>query len=384
MSIPQEFPDVTFLKALLPSKHPFTEPTERTKQSELMNALFAHSLKLQFNEQFLHRFGQGEVVILVGTSTAGKSSIIEAYKQKRPEVIEEGVDKTGRQMIIHQIRMQYPQELGLLEATLIPNNNIVILDAIFEPQIPQRFKEMIPVMEKVEAIAAAKRIQQGLKIDFNPDEQESLLLEDVFSHSYAGKQTIFDVLQIDGIYQQCINKHFHLPIRLALVYCPFHVLCERMISRNVKANDPNNPQPGEKRVGTFPLFQYADLFGPKKNDTDIVLETLHRDTVVADFKKKFKEEIENERTDPEKFAKWISTLREIHGSILSEDAVLQREEACYMSKLLNLLGFISEKVNTVEITPRKQIYHYLLDSSLLSPEESAEILNDGIRTLHLI
>lgn len=374
------------VKTLIPPKNLSLEEAAALKQSNQMNAVFARSLKSQFaDRELLHPFGQREVVILVGTSTAGKSSVIEAYKSIRSEVAEAGIDKSIRTLIIQQIRQQYPEELRLLEATLVPSKDkVAILDAIFEPDTPSRYIKDLDPQKKLESQVAAKTIQKGVNIKIEQDAIESLLLEDIIKNASEGKQTILDVLEIDGIYQKCINEHFQVPTRVALVYCPFHVLSERMESRNRMAMEPENPKPSEKRMGTFPLFQYADLFGPKKNDDDFVIEILKRDVVIADFKKNFKDQIEQEKSDEKGFAEWINRLREKHGSDLSEDEVIEKESVSYMNKLLGKLGFTSETVESVEITPRKKKYHYFLDSSQLSAQESAETLHKDERTLYLI
>lgn len=374
------------VKTLIPLENPSLEESAESKQPDPIDAVFARSLKSQFDHRNLpHPFEQREVVILVGTSTAGKSSVIEAYKSMRPEVVEAGIDKSARRDMIQQIRQQYPKELDLLEKTLIPSkDNIAILDAIFAPDIPRQYMKGLDPEQELESQAAAKTIQKGIIFKRDRDVIESLLLEDIIQNASEGKQTILDVLEIDGIYQKCINQHFQVPTRVALVYCPFHVLSERMESRNRMAMDPENPKPSEKRVGTFPLFQYADLFGPKKNDDDLVIETLKRDVVVADFKKNFKEEIVQEKSDERGFVKWIHTLREKHGVDLSEEEALEKESVNYMNELLDKLGFTSEAVESVEITPKKKNYHYFLDSSQLSAQESAEILHKEKRTLYLI
>jgi ABC-type phosphate/phosphonate transport system ATPase subunit len=63
------------------------------RQEARMQEIMARSLKAHFADfNAFHSFGKGDIVVLVGTSTAGKSSIIRALKELEPDRLEDGGD----------------------------------------------------------------------------------------------------------------------------------------------------------------------------------------------------------------------------------------------------------------------------------------------------
>jgi len=61
--------------------------------TRLQNIFMESSFKAQIADyQHFHRWGKGDIIVLAGTSTAGKSSIVRALKQLEPGRIEEDLD----------------------------------------------------------------------------------------------------------------------------------------------------------------------------------------------------------------------------------------------------------------------------------------------------
>src|SRR5207247_109583 len=148
-----------------------------------------------------------------------------------------------------------------------------------------------------------------------------------------------DVLQIDEVFRQCLTKSAKLPFRIALAYCPFQKLAERQRIRNETAISTNTPS--ELRPGIFLFQQFADLFGPKKNDDDLVTEILTRDLVVQTIKQGFPAEVAFQQRDPQDYENWIKFLKAEFGRDLSEAHLIAMEMDYQLNKLLTKLGFTS-------------------------------------------
>jgi energy-coupling factor transporter ATP-binding protein EcfA2 len=370
-------------------RSPETEPlgeVERANKQQMarMNAICRRSLAAQFRDyQAFTTFGKGEAVVIVGHSTAGKSTLIKAYLKKQPEAVEEGIDKACRGQLVKQSEKQFPNEFAIIRACIQESEeDIAILDAIFAPEAPPKYKGNIAEGDRQACIAASDKVRKELVLQLTDDEVDAVLLDQVLSNSRKGKQTIFDVLQVDVVFRQCLAKNAKLPFRIALAYCPFHKLAERQRIRNETATNTNNP--GELRVGIFPFHQFADLFGPKRNDDDLVTETLTRDLVVETVTAGFPAEVPSRQQDPQRYENWISSLKKAFGSNLSEEDLIAREKDRQLNQLLEKLGFTSEEVQTVELTPRIQSYHYLLDLSALRPDQAAEILSKDARSYRFV
>jgi hypothetical protein len=327
-------------------------------------------MEIQREESKLFSQRKGHITLLVGTSTAGKSSIIDRYRKKSPGAIEEGIDITVYRSILNQIRKQCPLELRLVQEALGPNaSDVDVCNIIFSPNVLPKYKEGCTANEIQKALKAARIINQSAKIV--EEDINTILLENVLSNSVRGKATIFDHIEVEAVFQRIMKLPVQLPLRFALVYCPFHVLSERMDQRNTKAVAEGKPN--ELRRGPFPFFQFAKIFGPKQKEDDIVLETLHRDVVMTDCRKQFRDDIENKKKeDPESYSAYLGRLQEAF-HLTDEAALLQKEEESVVDELLKKLGFTSEAVQTVEITPRYKMYHLLLDSRR-SAEQSAQAL----------
>ena len=103
-----------FPKALIPY-------TGETPQEKIYKHFAKSILNQSFSTQFadfkaFHHFGEGEIIVLLGTSTAGKTSIIKALKQIEPERIEHGIDLACRQSCLDYIEFVYPEDYRFLQS----------------------------------------------------------------------------------------------------------------------------------------------------------------------------------------------------------------------------------------------------------------------------
>lgn len=68
-------------------------PSYKKVRARLQNIFMENSFKTQITDyQHFHRWGKGDIIVLAGTSTAGKSSIVQALKRLEPDRIEEDLD----------------------------------------------------------------------------------------------------------------------------------------------------------------------------------------------------------------------------------------------------------------------------------------------------
>ena len=85
---------------------------------EYIKSLFQSLVENSFNVQFVDhkyfcKYSMGDVVILVGNSTAGKSSIIKALLQQETDRIEDGVDLQSEKIDLSNIKKYCSQELAI-------------------------------------------------------------------------------------------------------------------------------------------------------------------------------------------------------------------------------------------------------------------------------
>lgn len=333
---------------------------------EGMNRVVKYSFKLQVIEYQL--FASRLAIVLVGTSTAGKTSLIKAVRHKQPHLFEAGIDKAIEQLVMKKIQSNCLDEWKMIQAKLKSyKNNLCLINAIFKPQISFLYREDLLPEDKIEVVQAANKIRKTLNVTI--EEIEALLMKDIFNEYSRGRSIIFDVTRIEGVFMQCIANRLCMRLKIVLVYCPFHTLSERMKERNEKAE--KNQDFDELRIGTFPFFQFAKLFGPKMDRNEIVLETLSREVVVADFKTHFDECVRNIRKDPFRFTDWLETLQNTYKEVHGEKDLIEKEESIQRENLLKSLGFKSEEIKFVEITTRMKFYHHLVDNSQLSATKAA-------------
>lgn len=316
------------------------------------------------------------VIGILGTSTAGKSSIIAALKAMEPDLVEQGIDLACEQVIMNYLELAHPEEINFLNSVLEkkPQNN-----QIFESLVKKKFnfKEGVSEEDKIKAKVAIdlldKAVEKGDRSgDISTEKMELWMLEEVISSGLNNNLSIFDVVEIGALFDRAISNNLALPgasgkayfkkipLQIALVYCPFHLLTERLKERTRKAIE--SKQYIEMRIGTFPLFQYAHLFGPKKHPDDPVVETITRKMVEEAFSENYDAEIKVEReNNPDALI----------GKDIEADKIKSQE------KLLKAFGFNDPQINSLELTPRFKGYEWLIDTSKTTPEGAAELLQKG-------
>lgn len=125
------FPDPVKSTALVvynPQAHPLAKA--KAHMQEMQDLFMERSFKIQVADyQNFHRSWNGNVVVLVGGSSAGKSTIINALKSLDRGMVEEGSDLTGANFIYEFMEKNH-QQFGVtredwehLHSVLVPRND---------------------------------------------------------------------------------------------------------------------------------------------------------------------------------------------------------------------------------------------------------------------
>ena len=326
-----------------------------------MQSVMDDSFRAQFRDyNHFHKYGMGDIVVLVGTSTAGKTSIIQALKQLESDRLEDGGDLRGFALDLKNLKKYNPAELEILKKVF--KDSLDIPKAAFSKERP--WKIGVSPQEKMEAEEAIQRIQKTGD-SFSTHDQEDMrrssqnmeleMFDDAFEHSRRGGNIIFDLLNIDVFAQHIINRNFEGPMRVVLTYCPFHVLSSRMDKRNGRALE--NGEFSNQRIGEFPLMQFSEIYTQKKTQGQMGFERLTREQVIQAF--------------DDNFEKGIEDARKMGRKIQPNDKDKLRAE------LLENLGF-KEGVDVVDVAPKNpHFYNLALDTSKLLSGESAKIIHHG-------
>jgi len=286
-----------------------------------------------------------DVIVLVGTSSAGKTTIINALRAAEPEREEFGADRTSAERVYRHVAKHY-KEYGVskedwehIHKVLVAErgdwqiHNAIWGDFKFKPGVSEADQQ------RAQKTAAALRKVVDKFISEHPDETVKYLVRKSLELAKKGSDVIFDTINPEDVYQDPLSSQ--LSIKTVLVYCPFHVLSERVAERNRQAIADGKPQ--EVRAGFYPLRQFAEIFGPRKStDSDIdVIDTVSKETVEQDFNLHFAVGIEQMRKeDPQQLAKMdVEATR-----------IIERD------RLLGALGFspTDPPHKTVELTPRRK------------------------------
>lgn len=333
-----------------------------------MQRVLQNSLNAQFRDhQYFRQYDMGDIVVLVGTSTAGKTSIIKALLELEPDRLEDGGDLRSYATNL-KVMTKYNRD----EIDILLNVMRTPLDVAKAVESQERsWKSGVSPQEQQEAEEAIKRIHRAGD-SFSKEEKADIrgafqnieleMFDDAFERSRQGKTTIFDVLNIDALAQHVLLRKFKGPLRAVLTFCPFHVLSARMEQRNREAVE--NGELSNQRIGEFPLMQFGEVY-TQRGRRQMTLERLTREQVVQSFDDNFDKGIESA----------LERARQQGRQLTLEDILQEKKDS--REKLLKNLGF-TEGVDVVEIAPKNQdFYQMILNSSQSLPTASARLIHAG-------
>lgn len=222
----------------------------------------------------------GEVVVLVGSSTAGKSTLISKLIEQKPQMIDRGVDWAFLNIPLNYLNNKHAKEMAFLERVIEPTENDKLnhnyLVNYIDPINPNpHFKENVSNEDQYNYQRVVKHLNQSIN-EILPgnhiDYQNGIiiyLVDEIIDRSKKGLATACDFIAVHEVALELLKI---VPsVKFALVYVPFEKLAERIIERN------NTAFEGDKknaRVGIFPLEQYAKLFRPAVDSSEKILDTL--------------------------------------------------------------------------------------------------------------
>ncbi len=339
--------------------------TIKARMQHVMNSSF----KAQFQDyNHFRQYGMGDIVVLVGTSTAGKTSIIKALKHLESDRHEDGIDLRGLAIDLKAMSKYNKNEIGILIKLM--NTPLDVPKAIGSRE--RSWKTGISSQEKLEAEEAIQRIKktgdsfstkEKEDVDSTFQNMELEMFDDAFEYSRRGGNIIFDVLNIDVLAKHVLMRNFEGPMRVVLTYCPFHVLSSRMEQRNKEAVESG--ELSNQRIGEFPLMQFSQIYSQKEKGQR-PFERLTREQVTQAFDKNF----DSGTTAKREAAR-------LEGSKFPSTKEISKEKENLRADFLNNLGF-KEGVDVVEVAPKNQnFYHLFINSNNLIAGESAKMIHDG-------
>ncbi len=354
------------------SKSSAIEQTRLYMQESLkarMQSVMDDSFKAQFRDyNHFRQYGMGDIVVLVGTSTAGKTSIIKALKQLESDRLEDGGDLRCLAIKLKVMTKYKPNEIEILRRVM--KTPLDISKAVGSTE--RSWKIEVSSKDKLEAEEAIQRIKKTGD-SFSAKEKEDIhssfqnmeleMFDDAFEYSRMGGNIIFDVLNIDVLAKHVLMRNFDGPMRVVLTFCPFHVLSSRMEQRNKEAVESG--ELSNQRIGEFPLMQFSEIYTQKEKGQR-PFERLTREQVTQAF--------------DENFDRGTTANREaarLEGRKFPSPKEISKEKEKLRADFLKNLGF-KEGIDVVEVAPKNQdFYHLFINSNHLIPGESAKIIHSG-------
>lgn len=230
------------------------------------------SFESQFNDMVFHKFLQGRLVFLYGTSNAGKSSILTQIKL---EGISKGVaiTSTGTDAVwglhIYDLFFQYNAHKAIFLNLYLTIDEI--FDCIWNPEIVTKLLHEKNIEEKnrkeiqfiLQSILDEFRIKQkDLLNNLRPTKRPVFCERSFLPALELGQIVVVDSAadpgDIDEFFRILITNLVHCKTDIVIVYCSPNRLMERLYSRNEEALNTKSLNKG--RPGAFPLEQFEFLY----------------------------------------------------------------------------------------------------------------------------
>jgi hypothetical protein len=318
--------------------------------------------------QNFRRSWSGSVIVLVGGSSAGKSTIVNALKSFDKGMMEEGSDLTGANFIYEYMKKNHErfgvsnEEWEQLHSVLVARNNHWHIHEAVSLEMEANvdaydFNPGVSVVDQERAMRTAKALN-GPVCEFAKRTSkmvDNIVMDKVLEHAKKGQNIVFDLLDVDKVIDHPISEHAY--IKSILVYCPFGKLAERLAERNRKAFS-GEIDLSEVRAGVFPMLQYSELVRARQlsdHDKDVI-DIVTRERVENDFNAAFNAGIEVMKRTLDGQKK-LARMRDEPGGL---SAKREREKQI----LLSAFGFTEKDAleKSIELVARKK-YDLLIDTS---------------------
>ena len=308
--------------------------------------------------------GLGRIFVLIGTSTAGKTSIIQELC-KDPEWHEMGIDLTLFSAIAKHIK-----DCKLGDYQLLADDYALLAEAIEDIDIANavlvntvKYKDNIPQAVKKKADEALVRIKERkdqIMKSFDPKDLETEMHDAVIEKFKEGKHVIFDYWSPEPFLEYIQKNNIILPVNIGLAYCSFQILLDRVKERNINALKNNDE--ANWRSPLNPLKHFTNLYGPA-DPADLeekkVLETINRQQAENNFEEAYQ-----------------LTLDYFAKSNPDERLKIESKHDKLKIKFLAKLGFSNPDVKNVHIAPRFKEYQMVFHTATTLPEESSRYIQN--------
>jgi energy-coupling factor transporter ATP-binding protein EcfA2 len=352
-------------RALIPYTPPVSpEEFIRSEIEKKTDAVFKQALGIaKYEHAHLRQISPGRIVLLLGQSTAGKSSILNELERTVPGALSAEQDAYQFQYNAKAIQEREPE----LYATMLK---------IFEPKSIaksawgfaglQRVREGSSEEERDAAVRAVMTMREKTRAP-SFKERENARIDHIITESLTRPLVGFDGCSDPREFlEHCASRVFSASVKIGLVYCPFKELVTRVAIRNEKALGPGG-DPLEVRAAIDPIMQFADLYRPAQRG-EVVLEVLKRTEIEEIFDASFDETISFLSAHRGGFCD-IGDIDEHRTDRLNHRDQLKEH---FMASL----GFTDNSIKEVGITPRAQNFDYLFNTKEMSPSASAKMIQD--------
>ena len=276
-----------------------------------------HILFVTFLFSTLHP--QGTVILLNGTSSAGKSALTAAL-QKIGDYEKVNIDEDCSDPANDAI-MAYIKEKTGIETTIDDYDKVW-----------QSLEEKGTFTKKDEAYLRAKIGTIFIR-----------MLEKVRTLAASGKNVIFDMLIDDTLnFQYCYEKLKNVPVVFVLAYCPFTTLASR-VEKRISEADP--------RLFANIFTQFSNMYKAAQPGDTPILDALTRDDVKKHSEAAKKDVLE----DPKNFGSFDE----------------------FVTKILRNLSL--DENETIQVTPRLK-YDVIVNTGINSPQQCAEQITTFIES----
>ncbi len=288
---------------------------------------------------------KGTIVILNGTSSAGKSSIGKNLKEEYGfECLH--LDTYLANSFAKWVENRILEETG--ENVFLERNNPNL--------ILENFKKTITKMNLNEDDYDDDKVLTKEEEIAHINKASAEMFEEAKRKACDGNNVIVDTIidfDTEEAYSAIKENLSGFNIKFVLAYCPFKVLAQRVEKRNIEGG-------AEERALVQPLVQFGEVYKAKENDSEIIVDVLTKE----DFKQTCKlAKIDFRINDKEVFNEETNFYIEKYNKFLEK---LKRE-----------LGFDNEEIESVKITPRLS-YDLIINTNENSPEESAKQIKELI------
>lgn len=240
----------------------FSSSTEGTREhehnSEEEGLENSQALASPLTDFRLHRFTQGNIIYLFGSSTSGKSTLLREISERRPDFTFVSTRGMKELFSVKILRKLFPDEMNLLLRSYHTQN---ILPLIFEDESSN--KSALEDYSKINhrAYEALKVVRSRLDELYNIYPTRSsymcgfyeFFFSHIFSLSNKGKTVVVDNVFVGKFHTYKMKYFYHAPVFYILNYLSPLLFNQRVSLRNENArlSDPRNMRSLMRPVETF-------------------------------------------------------------------------------------------------------------------------------------